>query len=120
MVKLVTWYKRYILSFCVLFGCCLTPGKMYAFDYKSYSKEMRQVRSLTPTSELEGSVETTRGRTHGKKSKSKIVKLLVKKLFKALNNDTIPAKTFHASKSKRFSFYFKPAKVTKIGFKYRF
>ena len=118
MVKKVTWYKRYLVSFCVFLGCCSVPCKMYAFDYKSYSKEMRQVRSLSPASDMQGDIETRGMRTHGKKSKAKIVKLLVKKLFKALDSDAVPAKTFH--RSKKFSFYFKPAKVTKIGFKYRF
>ena len=118
MAKLVMLYKRYFMSLCVLFGCCMAPGKIYAFDYKSYSKEMRQVRSLTFTSDVQEDVERSVMRTQGKKSKAKIVKLLVKKLFKVLNNDTVPAKTFPASKS--VSFYFKPAKITKIGFKYRF
>ena len=118
MVKPVMWYKRYFLSFCVLLGCCVAPGKVYAFDYKSYSKEMRQVRSLTPSSEVQGSVKETEGQAQGKKSKTKIVKVIVEKLFEALDSDAVPAKMFRASNS--LSFYFKPAKVTKIGFKYRF
>jgi len=118
MVKLVTLYKRYFLSFCVLLGCCVAPGKMYAFDYKSYNKEMRQVRSLTTVSEVQGSENATAGQSEGKKSKTKVVKVIVEKLFEALDSDAVPAKMFRASNS--LSFYFKPAKVTKIGFKYRF
>jgi len=78
---------------------------------------MRQVRSLTPSAGTHGNVKTT-ARTEEKKSKTKIVKVIVEKLFEALDSDVIPAKMFRASNS--VSFYFKPAKITKIGIKYKF
>ena len=117
MAKLATLYRRYFLSVCMIFGCCIAPGKLHAFDYKTYSKEMRQVRSLTPSAATQGSVKAT-AHPGEKKRKTKIVKVIVEKLFEALDSDVVPAKMFRASNS--VSFYFKPAKITKIGIKYKF
>ena len=110
----MTLYKKYFLPLCILFGCCVAPVKSFSFDYKTYAKERHQLRSVEPANgTLSSSKSTTR-----KKSKANVIKDITSKLLEALNSDLVPAKLFHASNG--FSIYIKPAKISKIGFKYKF
>ncbi len=108
-------YKKYFLPLCIMFGCFFVPTKSFSFDYKTYAKERHQLRSLTSaqtSTSIVGSSSVT------KKSKSSIIKEFTSKLLEALDSDLVPAKLFETSKG--FSIYLKPAKISKIGLKYKF
>ncbi len=87
------------------------PSKSYSFDYKTYSKQMHQLRSLTPKT-------TISPKSNQKQRKSSALKNVTKNLLEALDSDLVPAKLFN--EHKRVSVYFKPAKISKIGLRYRF
>ncbi len=108
-------YKKYFLPLCILFGCFIVPAKSFSFDYKTYAKERHQLRSLTPPDTLTTATESS---SETKKSKSSIIKEFTSKLLEALDSDLVPVKIFKTSKG--FSIYLKPAKISKIGFKYKF
>jgi hypothetical protein len=118
VVKLTTLYKKYFLMLCMIVGCWIIPGKAHAFDYKVYSKEMRQIRSVnSAATTFKRENESSTG-VKEKKSKSKAFKVIVSKLLEALDSDMVPAKMFKANQ--QFSIYLKPARVTKFGIKYKF
>ena len=104
---------KYFIVFSILIGCFILPTKSYAFDYKSYTKELHQIRSLTPANKTVTPVKNNR-----KQSKSSAIKEITKKLLEALDSDLVPAKLFNAKQT--FSVYFKPAKITKLGIRYKF
>ncbi len=112
-VKSAKLCKRYILSVSMVVGCWVMPGKVHAFDYKTYSKEVRQIRTLMPPES--GEKPVVKGE---KKSRSKAFKTVVNKLLEALDSDLVPARIFQTGDA--FSLYFKLARVTKFGIKYRF
>lgn len=109
----MTFYFRNIFSLCILCGCFFCTPKSFAFDYKTYNKAHKQLRSLEPAN-------STIKNSHLNKrvKKEHLLSSVTKKLLEALDNDRVPVKIFDTSGN--FSFYFKPAKITKVGFKYKF
>ncbi len=103
--------KNNFVYSCVLCGCFLFPSKSLAFDYKEYNKEHHQIRSLKSQSTLTPT-------TQGKEDKESAIKEFTHKVLEALNSDLVPVKMFDASNE--WSLYFKPAKISKLGFKYKF
>ena len=103
--------KKYFFYSCLLCGCFLFPVKSLSFDYKQYNKDHRQLRSTDSS----GSLTPV---THEKEDKQSAIKEITKSLLEALNSDLVPAKMFNANNE--LSLYFKPAKISKVGFKYKF
>ncbi len=103
---------RGILPLCILFGCCFFSQKSYAFDYNRYNKEHRQLRSLTAATPADAITKPS------KESKSKAFENFANRLLEAMQSDAVPARIFDTGTD--ISFYFKPAKVTKLGIKYKF
>ncbi len=108
----MTYPFRNIFSVCILCGCFFCSTKSYAFDYATYQKTHKQLRSLTP------SESTASGSLPGKAKKEHLFSTFTRKLLEALDSDRVPVKVFDTNGN--LSFYFKPAKITKIGFKYKF
>ncbi len=106
--------QKGIKIFIFLMMFVLIPVKSYSFDYKSYSKQMHQLRSLSPKSTLTAKSE----KQTQKQRKSSALKNITNKLLEALDNDLVPAKLFNEKKT--VSVYFKPAKISKLGLRYRF
>ena len=98
-------------------GCCGFADKIYAFDYQSYAKQTKKIRSVEKggVKVVQGGDSSTQRRSKGKES---IAKVIIEKLLSSLDNDSVPAKMFKANR--KFSIYFKPAKITKIGIRYKF
>jgi len=97
---------------CILCGCFLFSHKAHAFDYGKYEKQHKQIRSIPP-SQKGGTTSV-----HGTKESSQAFQMFANRLLEAVQSDAAPAKLFDAGRN--LSFYFKPAKITKIGFKYKF
>lgn len=116
-VTLVTSLKRYFFALLIFLGCCGFGHKAYAFDYQSYAKQTKQIRSVEKGGGkvMQGGDTSTQRRGSGKES---IAKVIIGKILSTLDSDTVPAKMFKANR--KFSIYFKPAKVTKIGVRYKF
>ena len=110
---MVTLCKRSLFAVVLMFWACGAVTKVNAFDYKRYSLETKQIRSLTPVAN--DSKVVKKGT---KNAKSSLGREVVQKLLEALDSDLVPAKMFRTQRT--FSLYFKPAKVTKFGVKYRF
>lgn len=104
---------RALLPLCMVLGCCFFPQKGFAFDFKKYEREQRQLRSLTPSN-----ATSTSARTADPKKRSRAFALFADKLLEALQSDAVPTKIFDTGTN--LSFYFKPAKVTKLGIQYKF
>ena len=97
---------------CILCGCFLFSHKAHAFDYGKYDKQHKQIRSIPPSQNSGGAA------VQGKQENSHAFQMFANQLLEAMQNDAVPAKFFDAGSN--LSFYFKPAKITKIGFKYKF
>ena len=107
--------KKYLFPLCLFFSCFIAPSKSLCFDYKTYSKQIHNLRIITPSSKTITPVQT---QNKIKKKRPNIVKEFATKLLNALNSDIVTAKLFETSSG--LSIYIKPAKISKIGVKYRF
>ncbi len=103
--------KNNFVYSCVLCGCFLLPSKSLAFDYKEYKKEHYQIRSIDSQTSLTPN-------SQAKEEKQSTFKDFTHKVLEALNSDLVPVKMFDATNE--WSLYFKPAKISKLGFKYKF
>jgi hypothetical protein len=104
---------RNIFSLCILCGCFFCTPKSFAFDYKSYYNAHKQLRSFEPATDANKVSPLNR-----KGKKEHLLSSFTKTVLEALDNERVPVKMFDTRSN--FSFYFKPAKVTKVGFKYKF
>jgi len=83
--------------------------KLFAFDFESYHRQQRSVPSME-----QNVAHPATPQKHEKSS----VQRFVSHLLESFDNDIVPAKMFNTSET--FSIYFKPAKVTKLGIRYKF
>jgi len=83
--------------------------KLFAFDFESYHHQQRSVPSVA-----QPVAQPAAAQKHEKSS----VQRFVSHLLESFGNDIVPVKMFDTSK--KFSIYFKPAKVTKLGIRYKF
>ncbi|HHD77344.1 MAG TPA: hypothetical protein ENK93_01050 [Campylobacteraceae bacterium] len=105
-------HLRIAMPFCILFGCCFFSQKGYAFDYNKYDKTRKQMRALTPAAPSQGEIRPAAS------GKSGAFEKFANRLLEAMESDIIPAKIFDTGTG--VSFYFKPAKITKLGIRYKF
>ncbi len=113
----MTLFKsRTLFPVCIVCGCFLFAQKSFAFDYQEYSKESRQIRSLTPTDHI--SAKISEKSTATKKRSDRAFSHFTQTLLEAMDTD-IPLATLFDNGSD-LSLYFKPAKVTRVGFRYKF
>lgn len=112
----MTLFKsRTLFPVCILCSCFLFAQKSFAFDYQKYSKERKQIRSLTPTDRIAAEIPKS---TPKKKRSDKAFAHFTQTLLEAMDTD-IPLATLFDS-GNGLSLYFKPSKVTKVGFRYKF
>jgi hypothetical protein len=103
-----------ILPVCIACGCFFFAQKGFAFDYKQYDNEHSRLRSVSsPLTQVIGS-----GETHESEEKSSGLKDFMEQVLTAMQSDAVPVKIFDATET--FSVYFKPAKISKLGIKYKF
>ncbi len=103
---------RTAMPLCILFGCCFFSSKSYAFDYDKYNKDHKQLRAIKSGTLVQGETKQS------KMSKSKAFERFASQVLEAMDNDAIPTKIFDTGTN--ISFYFKPAKITKLGIRYKF
>ncbi len=112
----MTLFKsRTLIPVCILCSCFLFAQKSFAFDYQKYSKERKQIRSLTPTDRIAAGIPET---TPTKKRSDRAFSHFTQTLLEAIDTD-IPLATLFDNGSD-LPLYFKPAKVTRVGFRYKF
>ena len=103
---------RSLMPLYLLCSCYLFAPKSFAFDYDKYKRDHKQLRSLTPATTADAQS------TPSKRSKSKAMEKFAGILLEAMQSDTVPTKIFNTGSN--ISFYFKPAKITKVGITYKF
>ncbi len=86
--------------------------KAFAFDYDTYSKTHKQLRAINPDTTITTAVR------NNKHQSTNAFAVFTQQLLQAMQSDAVPVKVFDTGTN--ISLYFKPAKVTKIGIKYKF
>ncbi len=105
---------RRILPMWMICSCFFFAHKAFAFDYEQYKNEHSRLRSVTsPLTQVIAS-----GETRESEEKSSGLKDFMEQVLTAMQSDAVPVKIFDATET--FSIYFKPAKVSKLGIKYKF
>ncbi len=83
--------------------------KLFAFDFESYHRQQRSIPSMAQ--------HVAQPTTIQKREKSSVQRF-VSHLLESFDNDIVPVKMFDTSE--KFSIYFKPAKISKLGIRYKF
>jgi|GEM_PF-2222719 len=105
---------RRILPVWIVCSCFFFAHKAFAFDYEKYKNEHSRLRNIpSPVTQINASDQT-----HESEEKSSGLKDFMEQVLTAMQSDAVPVKIFDATE--KFSIYFKPAKISKLGIKYKF